>query len=190
MKTTDPNDFRPLLELFSLALQHGLIKQEEIIRWADEIVAKDSEPDYFIIELSLCGYMSINDTVSFINGFTGQSDTVSERAVLGLLYNQYLQQKIGLDEVVNTLNWFGWESHLPEEERNFFYPLAEAFYLASEGIHGNIKEVEMMVLDCLEMYKDLRINNFRDWARIEEAIIQKMDQSAEEAPVKKKWWKF
>ena len=118
MQTTNSKDYIELLEVFRIALTRGLLEKSEVVKWADNIIANDNEPDYFIIELSLCGNQNLNDTISLISEFIGQDKPLlSERIILGLLYKQYLEKKITLKRAISFINWILREENLTERKQ-------------------------------------------------------------------------
>ncbi len=202
--TTNPRDFIELLEVFSIALTKGLLDKEEVIKWADNIITQDDKPDYFIIELSLCGHKSINDIISLINEYVGQDKPkISGRIFLGLLYSAYLTGHVKLDKVTRAIYWIVWEDRLTEDEKSLIYGIDEDYDCAIGGIYGSVEIVEKEVLRFLEIYKDFQINNFDDWKEIDITIEPKVIQLSElvrqenkiiittqAEPKKKVWWKF
>lgn len=176
MNQTNAKDFIELLEVFSIALVNGLLDKSEIVKWADKIITSNSEPDYFIIELSLSGHKNTNEVVSLINEFVGQEKPqVSSRAILGFLYRGYSAGLIPLKKVVVTFNWIVWEADLTEKEKSFIYELNENYDCAQEGIYGTIVAVEKETLRLLEIYKDFQIDNYNSWTEINATIGDKID---------------
>lgn len=204
MKTTNPKDFIELLEVFSIALTHELLDKNEVIKWADAIILGDTEPDYFIIELSLSGQKSNNDIVSFLNQYIGhEKPQVSTRVILGFLYRQYLNGHITLKKLVNTVDWIIYETDITDEEKGFMYGLKENYLCAEEGIYGTIKDIEEETLRFLEIYKEFQFDNFKNWKTIDSTINIKVKILSEEirkereevkkiqtGQRKRKWWKF
>lgn len=204
MKTTNPKDFIELLEVFSIALTNGLLDKNEVIKWADNIIVNDNEPDFFIIELSLCGHKSLNDIVSLLNEFIGQEKTpVSGRVILGFMHRQYLAGKITLRKVVGAVNWIVWQADLTDEEKSFMYGLDEDYDCAEEGIYGAVEAVEKETLRFLEIYKDFQIDNFKDWKFLDSKIDKKIKVLSEivkkendefiqnqNRVTQRKWWKI
>ncbi len=204
MKTTNPKDFIELLEVFSIGLTNGLLDKDEVIKWADSIITNDNEPDFFIIELSLCGHKSLNDVVSLLNEYIGQEKPqISGRVILGFMYRQYLTGKITLRKVVGAVNWIVWQANLSDEEKGFMYGLDEDYDCAEEGIYGAVEAVEKETLRFLEIYKGFQIDNFKDWKFIDVTIDDKIKVLSEivkkendeflknqNATTKRKWWKL
>ncbi len=203
--TTDPRNYIELLEVFRIGLINGLVDKDEIIKWADSIIQQDEQPDSFIIELSLCCSMNINDVVSIINEFIGESKPViSGRVILGLAYRLYNEKRIVLRKVTSTIDWLTWHGEPTEKEKSLMYGLDEELNCAESGIYGTIEGVEEEVLLFLEIYKDFSIDNFSKWSEINKTIDQKaedlvirinaerdeMTAEYERQQAKKNWWKF
>lgn len=204
VKTTNPKDFLELLEVFSIALANGVLDKYEVVKWADRIITKDSEPDLFIIELSLCEHKSLNDIVSLLNEFIGQEKAqVSGRVILGFIRQQYLARKITLKKVVGAINWIAWQVDLTDEEKSFMYGLDDYHDCSEEGIYGTVEAVEKETLRFLEIYKDFQIDNFKEWKLIDSTIDEKIKVLSEIVKkeneefiknqnilTKRKWWKI
>jgi|ERR1035437_3475710 hypothetical protein len=204
MNKTNPKDYLELLEVFSIALLNGILDKSEVIKWADEIIINDDEPDYFIIELSLCCHKSIYDIVSIINEYIGiDKPIVSGRVVLGLIYRRYLTGQITLRKVASTINWIAWETDLAYDEKSLMYGFDEYIDLAEEGLYGTVEGVEKEVLRFIEIYKDFQLSNYSEWKMINETIGNKIVQLIETIKheqdmlvlnqtkqKKKKWWNF
>lgn len=175
LKTTNPKDFIELLGVFGIALTNNLLDKNEVIKWADDIITNDSEPDYFIIELSLCGHKNLNDIVSLLNTYIGEEKPqISYRVILGFLYRQYVARQITLKKVLSTVDWIVWKANLTNEEKSFMYGLDEEFYCAEEGIYGTVKDIEDKTLRFLEIYKDFEINSYKKWNTIDATIENKI----------------
>ena len=176
MKTTNPKDYIKLIEMFSFTLTKGLLDKEIVIDWADNIINQDSEPDIFIIELSLCGNKSLNDTISLINNYIEQEKSnLSGRVILGFIYRQFLSKKITLRNVIRTIYDLIWTTDLTEKEKNVIYILDNDFDLAQDGGYGSIEIIELDTLKFLEIYRDFQIDNFFDWDMLDETIESKID---------------
>lgn len=203
MQTTNSKDYIELLEVFRIALTRGLLEKSEVVKWADNIIANDNEPDYFIIELSLCGNQNLNDTISLISEFIGQDKPLlSERIILGLLYKQYLEKKITLKRAISFINWILREENLTEEETSLMYNLDLDYDCVEEG-YLTLGLFEEEMLRFLEIYNDFKIDNFAEWEKINSTIDGKIKllsdtvkKEQEEVRKKyteqttKKWWKF
>jgi len=198
MKTTNPKDYIKLIEMFSFTLTKGLLDKEIVIDWADNIINQDSEPDIFIIELSLCGNKSLNDTISLINNYIEQEKSnLSGRVILGFIYRQFLSKKITLRNVIRTIYDLIWTTDLTEKEKNVIYILDNDFDLAQDGGYGSIEIIELDTLKFLEIYRDFQIDNFFDWDMLDETIESKIDlllttlfnKRIQIDNKKGKWWK-
>lgn len=205
VQTTNIRDYIELLEAFRIGLTNGLLNKEEVIKWADNIIQQDEEPDYFVIELSLCGHKSINDIVSLINEFVGEpKPIVSGRMILGFVYRQYIRKRIPLRKVTAAMYWLNLEDHLTETEKGFMYGLDEDLDCAESGMYGTVEAVEKAAMRFIEIYKDFSIDNFDKWSEINRTIDEKVKElsvivNAEREEIikehqrttsKKVWWKF
>ncbi len=205
VQTTNIRNYIELLEVFRIGLTNGLLEKEEVINWADQIIQQSAQPDYFVIELSLCGHKSINDIVSLINEFAGEpKPVVSGRVILGFAHRQYTKKLITLRKVTATIYWLVWQGELSETEKSFMYSLDEDLDCAESGIYGTVEAVEKEALRFIEIYKDFSIDNFNKWSEINTTIDKKVEElsvmvNAEREEImkehkrktsKRDWWKF
>ncbi len=177
VQTTNIRDYIELLEVFHIGLTNGLLDKKEVIKWADNIIQQDEQPDYFVIELSLCGHRSINDIVSLINEFVGEpKPVVSGRVILGFAYRQYIKKLIPLRKVTAAIYWLVWQGELTETEKSFMYGLDEDLDCAESGIYGTVEAVEKETLRFIEIYKDFSIDNFDKWSEVNKTIDEKVKE--------------
>jgi len=171
MKTTNPKEYTDLLAVFEIALTNNLIEKTEIIKWADQIINVDDEPHDFIIELSLCGHKNINDLISLISEFIGlEKPVISGRVILALLYHKSISAQIDLGKITSCINWLVWHGELSETEKDFLYGLDDEYDLANNKIAGSLTEIEKWTLNFLSLYKNLTIENFKDWKEINNQV--------------------
>jgi hypothetical protein len=164
--------------VFQIGLTHGMLDKEEVIRWADNIIQQDEQPDHFVIELSLCGHKSINYIVSLINEFVGEpKPVVSGRVILGLINKQYVKKLIPLRKVTTAIYWMKELSELTETEICFMYWLDDNLDGAELGSYGTVEGVEIETLRFLEDYKDFSICNFDKWTEINKTIDEKIKEN-------------
>lgn len=146
-------DSAKLLEVFRIGLLNQIIDRQKIIAWADELIEQEDEPDYFLIELSLCGKNHINDMISLLDKHVGENKPqVAGRIILGYLYHEYCAKHIPLQKVVRTFYWLSLHSTLSEEEQKFMYRLDVDLDLAADGVCGTVAEVEEHTLRFLTIY--------------------------------------
>jgi hypothetical protein len=171
MKTTNPKEFIELLDVFVIALTNNLIDKFEIIKWTDQIVISDEEPDEFIIELSLYGDKNINDFITLINEFIGLDKPIlSGRVILALLYHKYKSGQIDLGKITFSIDWLVVHSKLSETEKGFLYGLDDEYLLAKSKIAGVLIEIEKWTLDFLAIYSDFTMDNFEEWKEINKQV--------------------
>jgi hypothetical protein len=205
MPTTNIRNYIDLLGMFTIGLENGLLEKQAIVRWADIIILQDEQPDYFVIELSLCGHKSVNDIVTLLNEIIGASTPqISGRVILGLLYHRYVDRQLPLKKVVNLLYWLILHGQWSEDEKSFMYELDDWYSLAIDNIYGTEETVEKATLRFIELYKEFRIDNFDKWSEVNRTIDQKIAhlktiveeenkaliQGSGKTILKRAWWTF
>lgn len=171
-KTTDPKDYIELLEVFRIALINGIIDKEEIVKWADEIIQQDDEPDYFIVELALSQSKGKYETISILKEYVGENESsVPYRVILGFLYNQFVNLRIDLGIVASSLYWVSWKNgELNDKDKGVLYGLDDVYELGE-----SIEDIRLEILEILKMYKDFTIENFEQWASINADVELRVD---------------
>ena len=205
-KQTNINDYADLLKAFQLGLSNGIIGKRVIIEWADKIIKQDEHPDYFLIELSLCGQKSIDDIVTLIQEFFKiQSPTLASRVIIGLLHKQLIEKQITLKRVTEILESLIWKGQFTENEKTLLYGLNDEYELAETKTFGCIKDIENSTLRFTVIYKDFQIDNFEEWQEINNKIDLKVKKLYEKVVTimkdasshhllqkvdKRSWWKL
>lgn len=184
--------------MYSITLTNGVLDKTEIVQWADAILAEDDEPDYLVIELSLCGSKSNNDIAFVINNFTGPVNRISARAALGFLYHSLSCEKISLKKAVECIDNIVCHFEMTEQENSFMYAFHNNYCLAEDTTHTTLESVAQDTLSFLAVYKDFLPGNSNDWKRIDLTIADSVDvlyQNFQQENIKfsrskKKWWKI
>jgi len=176
-KTTNPQQYIELLEVFRIALIHKIIDKQVVISWADIIIRSDTEPDYFIIELSLAGHNNDNEILTLLNTYIEEHKTlISCRVILGLLYKQLFTQHIDLKKAVAVINWLIEERKLTEKDERLFYRLDEHYELAAANISGSMDAVREYTFGALEMYSSFNIDNVEEWNEANTKVGRLIDE--------------
>jgi len=176
-KTTNPKSYIELLEVFRIALIHKIIDKQVIISWADIIIRSDTEPDYFVIELSLAGHNNDNEILTLLNTYIVEHKTLlSGRVILGLLYKQLFTQNIELKKAVTVIKWLVEERKLTEKDERLFYRLDEHYELAAANITGNMNAVHEYTFGTLELYSSFTVDNVEKWNEINAKVNRLIDE--------------
>jgi hypothetical protein len=189
------------LHLIRAGLASGLLTKEEVIDWADKIVAKDERPDIFFIDLSMSSLRNTNDIINYISDYLNFDDpAVQGRPLVGLLFKQYNNGQINLDQAISKLFRLKSEAVFNEREEGYIYSLENDYDCAKHGIYGSLQIVQQDLEKFLTFYKDYSIDNYGDWGDLDKVVDCKLEeeyqlklQEAEKykADIETKpWWKF
>ena len=191
MKTTSPQDYLELLEVFRMALTNGLADKSDIIKWADDIIRQDDEPDYFILELSLCGHKNVNAVITLIDDYMGSdAPLVSGRIILGLLYRRYIDGKKTLKDVLGYMLWIIGLKPISEQEIHLMYLIDqyndmigydmygsnEDYFYSGERQTVTIEQIRNETLRFIEIYKEFCLDNFSEWKTVDKSIDGKVQE--------------
>ncbi|MGI4741081.1 MAG: hypothetical protein ACRYG7_38435 [Janthinobacterium lividum] len=159
-----------LLEVFRICLTNTILDKKQVIAWADKQIEQETEPSYFLIELSLSGRQNINDTISLLHNFVGETKPqVAGRVVLGHLYHQYTTNQLSLQQVATTIYWLGLHCELSKEEHHFIQSIDTKCDLAIDG-YSSILEAESQIVRFTALYKEFYLENTQQWQEINHDI--------------------
>ncbi|WP_239616854.1 hypothetical protein [Cohnella mopanensis] len=142
---------------YYLALATGYKVKNEIIIWADNCIEKYEIP-YDFIELSLSGSKSIEDTLSILRSLYGKNEfDIPMYIMLGQLRSDFIKKNISEDKFfayVYGLYTHGCMSDRAADQFSFLDRLSDGYYLATEGIYGEVEDVVQDALDTLKKYQE------------------------------------
>jgi hypothetical protein len=139
------------VEILRILLEGGFIKIEDVVSWADSIIAREANPDIEIIEIALSSKSTFTDFLTRIRNVKGEfNQEIVVRKALKEVY-ELLERKPELGSKVA-----GWLYHLMTKGKiiqNEFgdepYALDDAFELAQKKIWGTEEEALRRVKDYL-----------------------------------------
>lgn len=161
-------DFSLLLEVFRGGLKFGLISREEIVLWADHIIANADEPEYFFIEVSLSH--DVNGLVEVLNKYIKPTDDpICDRVLLGLVYHR--QPIFDVEEVERVATMIGsmssWD-RLTSFEDNTIYEF-EDYYLYYAA---DLTQLQVELTNFLDIYKAFTLENYKQWVDINLQVLE------------------
>ena len=164
MSPVKAEDFPLLLEVFRDGLEYGIISKDEIVTWADNIIANEDEPDYFFIEISMSG--NINNLSSLLKTRVPvRHNPVSGRAILGMAYQRLLSGTINIDNVITAVNNFSYEGATFAED-DFLSGLTYDYEMLFRDGPSGPDKLKEKCLSVLSIYKDFQVGNYEQWPEI------------------------
>ncbi len=175
MQPTNPRDFVALLEVFRIGVTNKVMGTQMVVDWADAIIQQDAAPDYFIIELAMCGSRNINGMISLLSDYIGETKPIiAGRVVLGFLYQEYTSGKIDLYRVVRTIDWLALHSDFTAEEYGFMCGVDDEYSMAVEGVYGSVADIADYVMRFLAFYQAFHLENIAAWDEINASVPGKV----------------
>jgi hypothetical protein len=181
-------DIHLLLEVFSEGLKLGVISKDEVVAWADQIIADTEEPDYFFIELSLS--RDVNGLLEVLDRYVeGVDDPVCNRVLLGLVYHRQpiynIEEAEKIATLVGTMQTMG---ILTAFENDTIYEFSNYdMYYAPYS-----PELQAGLINFLGMYKAFTLENYQQWISINEQVLELLKEeeirvNKENESFKKAW---
>ena len=166
MSQFKPSDFSLLLEVFRDGLKYGVISNAEIVEWADEIIKREDEPDYFFIEMSLCS--DVNSLATLLNEPRyGARNPIACRVIFGLIYQKLIDKTINAEMVYKFLYGIDYADSLYNMEYVNLYQLDyydEILFGADPNDFIDEKA------QFLSIYKDFNLTNHTQWEEINSRV--------------------
>jgi hypothetical protein len=141
-------------EFFRLGLCVGIIRTQEVARWADSMIEKEDKPPIEVIEVTLACNRNANETISCLRQVKGE---VRPDVPINLLAAYLLKrlQENGIDhgKAIRALykaSWSGGDSELELE----IMMLEDSWCLAEDGIYGNPDDLKKEIDLFLEVRRD------------------------------------
>ena len=161
---TKPIDILPTLHLLKAALQLELFTKEEIIKWADNIILEDENPDIFFTELSMLNSKSTDDALYYFTEYLRVEKPIIEgRPLLGILHNKFVRGQIDLEDTISKLYQLIECCKFTERERCYIYILDNDFDYSIQTKYLTVESIEKNLLEFLSFYKGFTIDNFTEW---------------------------
>jgi hypothetical protein len=177
MQQTNPKDFIELLEVFRIGITIKAVDTQTVINWADAVIEHDAAPDYFVIELSMCGSRGRNELISLLNQYIGEhKPEVAGRVLLGVLYHRYTTAEIDLYRVVRAIDWLVMNREFTTEEYGFMCGVDDEYAMAVEGVYGSVEDVASYVLRFLTFYQAFHLENMAAWGGLNESIPMQVQE--------------
>jgi len=138
-----------------LCLRAGLIEPSEIIKWADQIIADSNEYDDDIANISLINPNSRKEIISLLGHIVDEADEWEAlRGTMGIMHETLLVDQSRAKSFASFLESIWVENNYTvPDDMVFIVGIDDEFYLASEGIYGNVEEATSSLISNLSRYK-------------------------------------
>ncbi|MRN56446.1 hypothetical protein [Paenibacillus monticola] len=150
-------NIKEISAFYYLCLITGYYSKQDIIEWADRCIAEFQFP-YELIELSLSKGRSLNYIASILKSIYAK-DVLNEPLykLLGLLVQNLEDDQITNDDFFTYLNRILSEGSvftINEELHHAIDRLDDGYYLATEGIYGDLDTLKDKAIEDLKKYKE------------------------------------
>jgi hypothetical protein len=168
---TNPNEIKPLLSAFRECLNLGLVSKQEVIQWAEWIISTEDEPDHFFAEISLS--RDLNDLLTVLNSINLTEDILQIRVTFGVVYVQFLIDKMTTDKALSILGKFVHRKEFtPYEINEIRYLIEEWEYLAKRSNKRSQKKLNDHIKVFFDNYSRLHLYDYKNWNDINAKIIK------------------
>lgn len=157
------SDIPQMAQYIGTGLSLGLFKQVEIVKWADDMIVKENDPERFLTEISLCELKNRNSLSEVIKEFLPpQNASFNVNQLLALIYKRFISGQISIDRTIRALSRLAEEGFLSEIERNTISNIDDDFEMTygevgKELFEGSFEPIQKDVEAFLLAYKDIPI---------------------------------
>ncbi len=154
----DLTDWRQQAAVYWLGFISGYFTKDEVIAWADDVIAREDRPEPTIIDISLGKTLGKQDVACLLKNLAGEAHTAQAFKILLGLYATIA----GNVNVSRSFIAYRLYSTLPASEEMLLNPNRDAqtvddfhsFYvLAESGEYGTVEEVDRRFTTFLAQYR-------------------------------------
>ncbi|NRF95967.1 hypothetical protein HQN89_34745 [Paenibacillus frigoriresistens] len=132
-------------------------KKNEVIQWVDNCIEKYDVP-YEFIELSLSSSKKIADILLILKSLYGKHEfQLPMYIMLGKLRSEFIDKNISTENFftyIYSLYTQGCTSDEEMSQFSFLDRLSDGYYLATEGIYGEVEDIVQDALDELMNFEE------------------------------------
>jgi hypothetical protein len=141
---TYPEQAKAYTEAFKL----GAVSLNDLVEWTDTVIAKEAEPTYEFIELSLCKKDS--DALTCLESIAeNANEERSYKILFGILHQELMNGGCTYEDVAKRLYfWSAYETEM--KGYGDFVGFWDELGLAESGQHGNPEQVKSDILAALQ----------------------------------------
>jgi hypothetical protein len=146
-----------LAGFYYLALSTSFKNKNEIIQWVDNCIEKYEVP-YEFIELSLSSSKKIADILLILKSLYGKHEfQLPMYIMLGKIRSEFIDENISTEDFFTYLYSLYTQGCTSDEEMSqfsFLNRLSDGYYLATEGIYGEVEDIVQDALDELKNFEE------------------------------------
>jgi hypothetical protein len=144
-------DIKTQASAFRKALLLGLVAIDEVIAWADSVVAVEDQPHTSVIEVSLAGGRRGWEVADLLEAVPGDADSAIVQRIVFCKMRDLLQKNPGdilrFGTIFLSLAGDGFAPN--EQVLNEFYGIEGEIDCARAGVYGDLKSARRRALDLL-----------------------------------------
>lgn len=139
-------NFRNRAEAMAVGLEIGSVGVDDVVAWADSVIASEAEPHWSVCELATMGRSYEPDVVQALREVPGElDDTWVRHEVIRQLARGLAQDRTRADKIAQALYNLAMAEELPDDElRSVAWWAWDALSVADDGI---VEETRDQVID-------------------------------------------
>ena len=140
---------------YRLAMQAGLATPEEVIAWADGILASSADYDDDLANIALAANASYKELYLLLGQLASGADHWEAlRDVLSRMYRALVENPSRIGEFTHFLYvWIEHDDAVPDDLK-FIISIDDEFGLARDGINGTVEGVTWSLFEDLKIFKE------------------------------------
>ena len=140
-------------ETMRLALAMGLVTADEVVAWADRLIAELDEPPIQLINVSLSGSSPAYMIVDLLAAIPGRGDlALAAHRALGSFLQRFRTGAISLERAAEMLWAYSNWASVPDDERLWASSFTDTANCLKQGYYGTTESVRSEVDAFLVRY--------------------------------------
>jgi hypothetical protein len=160
-------DLKVQAEVYRLGLLSGYFTNDDVINWADHVIAEEDQPAIEVIDIAFGKRLTSVDLARLLEKVKGEvKEDLPFKIMLGLYSKQLKTHDTTFAEIVKSL-YLMLENRvtIPDKEVEMILYFDDGFDLAVAGYYGNLQDLESELREFLNKYEtfvDTLLDNSRD----------------------------
>lgn len=171
-------NYQNLLKVFAELRKYGIIKNDVIKDWADDILSLEEISEYEFIEISTTS--STNDLITILERNSQNSDMeIVCRSMLGIIYHFLNSKSLEFKKALKVICEISYEEALTKDEQYLLYGFSEYSMYNLDDDYKGFRLFKEDLLKLLKIYQDFTLSNYNEWLVKNEILKPNVDKKLE-----------
>lgn len=168
-------NYKNLLKVFAELRKYGIITNDFITGWSDEILSSEKTSEYEFIEISTTN--STHDLITLLDRNSQNADMeIVCRAILGILYHLLNTKSLEFKKALKIICEISYEERLTKDEQYLLYGFSEYSMYDLDGPYEGFRLFKEDLIKLLKIYQSFTLSNYTEWQIKNEILRHALDK--------------